>query len=50
MSSQAFRDYRVAGAPFLAVAAVDAVLTESVAWGMEQTLRSPCAAPCRAER
>ena len=38
MSTAAYRDYRVAGPPFLAVAAADAVLTESVAWGIEQTL------------
>ena len=40
MSSQAFRDYRVGGPPFLAVVRADAVLTESVAWGLEQTLRT----------
>ncbi len=40
MSSQAFRDYRVAGPPFLAVATADAVLTESVAWGIDQTLQA----------
>ncbi len=38
MSTPAYRDYGVAGAPFLSVATGDAVLTESVAWGMEQTL------------
>ncbi len=38
MSSPAFAHYRVSGPPFLAVAAADAVLTESVAWGLEQTL------------
>ena len=38
MSTPAYRDYLVAGPPFLAVAAADAVLTESVAWGIEQTL------------
>ena len=38
MSTPAYRDYRVAGPPFLAVAAGDAVLTEGVAWGIEQTL------------
>jgi hypothetical protein len=38
MSSQAFRDYGVAGPPFLVVATGAAVLTESVAWGIEQTL------------
>ncbi|MGO9857181.1 MAG: hypothetical protein ACLPYY_19335 [Acidimicrobiales bacterium] len=40
MSSRAFRDYRVGGPPFLAVVTADAVLTESVAWGLEQTLRT----------
>ena len=40
MSSAAFRDYRVGGPPFLAVVTEDAVLTESVAWGLEQTLRT----------
>ena len=44
MSSQAFRDYRVGGAPFLVLAAADAVLTEGVAWGLEQTLRTARAA------
>jgi hypothetical protein len=39
MSSPAFRHYRVSGPPFLVVAAADAVRTESVAWGVEQTLR-----------
>ena len=39
MSSEAFRDYRVGGPPFLAVAASDGVRTESVAWGLEQTLQ-----------
>ena len=38
MSSAAFRDYRVGGPPFLAVVTAHAVLTESVAWGLEQTL------------
>ncbi len=32
-------EYRVAGPPFLVVAAADAVLTESVAWGLDQTLQ-----------
>jgi hypothetical protein len=40
MSSQAYRDYRVAGPPFLAVADADAVRTESVAWGLEQTVQT----------
>ena len=44
LSSQAFRDYRVAGPPFLAVVSAEAVLTESVAWGLEQTLRTSLAA------
>ena len=39
MSSEAYRDYRVGGPPFLTVAAADGVRTESVAWGLEQTLR-----------
>jgi hypothetical protein len=40
MSSEAYRDYRVQGPPFLTVAAADGVRTESVAWGMEQTLQT----------
>jgi len=40
MSSEAYRDYRVAGPPFLSVAAADGVRTESVAWGVEQTLQT----------
>ena len=40
MSSEAYRDYRVSGPPFLAVAAADGVRTESVAWGLEQTLQT----------
>jgi hypothetical protein len=40
MSAAAFRDYRVGGPPFLVVAASDAVRTESVAWGVEQTLHT----------
>jgi hypothetical protein len=40
MSSQAYRDYRVQGPPFLTVAAADGVRTESVAWGVEQTLQT----------
>jgi hypothetical protein len=40
MSSSAFWDYRVGGPPFLAVVTADAVLAESVAWGLEQTLRT----------
>ena len=44
MSSPAFGHYRVVGPPFLAVAAADAVRTESVAWGLDQTLRIALAA------
>jgi hypothetical protein len=40
MSTPAYRDYRVGGPPFLTVVAPDGVRTESVAWGMEQTLRT----------
>ena len=40
MSSDAYRDYRVGGPPFLTVAAADGVRTESVAWGLEQTLQT----------
>jgi hypothetical protein len=40
MSSAAYRDYRVGGPPFLTVVASDGVRTESVAWGLEQTLRT----------
>ena len=40
MSSPAFGDYRVGGPPFLSVADADAVRTESVAWGLDQTLRT----------
>ncbi len=40
MSSDAFRDYRVGGPPFLTVAAADGVRTESVAWGLQQTLQT----------
>jgi hypothetical protein len=40
MSSEAFRGYRVGGPPFLSLAAADGVRTESVAWGLEQTLRT----------
>jgi hypothetical protein len=40
MSSEAYRDYRVGGPPFLSVAGADRVRTESVAWGVEQTLRT----------
>jgi len=44
MSTPAFRDYRVGGPPFLVVAAASAVLTESVAWGLDQTLQIALAA------
>ncbi len=39
MSTEAFGHYRVAGPPFLVVAGSESVRTESVAWGVEQTLR-----------
>jgi hypothetical protein len=38
MSTRAYRDYRVGGPPFLSLATADGVRTESVAWGVEQTL------------
>jgi hypothetical protein len=40
MSTQAFVDYRVAGAPFLVLATAAEVLTEGVAWGIEETARA----------
>jgi hypothetical protein len=40
MSSQAYRDYRVGGAPFLVVVAGPEVRTEGVAWGVEETGRA----------
>jgi hypothetical protein len=40
MSSQAYRDYRVVGPPFLAVVAHGAVRTEGVAWGIAETVRA----------
>jgi hypothetical protein len=40
MTSEAYHDYRVTGPPFLTVVAADGVRTESVAWGLEQTLRT----------
>lgn len=43
MSTPAFAHYRAA-APFLVVAAPHAVLAESVAWGVDETLRSALAA------
>jgi hypothetical protein len=39
MSSEAFGHYRVAGPPFVVLAGPERVRTESVAWGVEQTLR-----------
>ena len=36
-SDQAWRDYGVSGAPFFSLVAGDRVLTEGVAWGVEQT-------------
>ena len=39
MSSEAFGHYRVAGPPFLVLVRSASVRTESVAWGVEQTLR-----------
>jgi hypothetical protein len=43
MSETAFTDYRAA-APFLAVATPAAVLTEGVAWGVDETVRTARAA------
>jgi hypothetical protein len=40
MSSQAFRDYRVGGPPFLALVAGGEVRTEGVAWGIAETVRA----------
>ncbi len=40
MSSQAYRDYRVGGPPFLVLVTGDEVLTEGVAWGVEETARA----------
>lgn len=40
MSTPAFRDYRVGGAPFLVLVDGGAVLTEGVAWGIGETLRT----------
>jgi len=37
MSVQAYRDYRVGGPPFLVLVTGDKVLTEGVAWGVEET-------------
>ncbi len=43
MSTAAFAAYRAA-APFLVLATPDAVLTEGVAWGVDETLRTALAA------
>jgi hypothetical protein len=43
MSETAFGDYHAA-APFLALTTTDAVLTEGVAWGVDDTLRTARAA------
>jgi hypothetical protein len=40
MSSQAYRDYRVGGPPFLVVVAGGEVRTEGVAWGIAETSRA----------
>jgi len=40
MSSQAYRDYRVGGPPFLVVVTGHEVVTEAVAWGVEETGRA----------
>jgi hypothetical protein len=40
MSSPAYGDYRVGGAPFLAVVAGHEVRTEGVAWGVAETSRA----------
>jgi hypothetical protein len=40
MSTPAYRDYRVGGAPFLVVTDATTVRTEGVAWGIEETLRT----------
>jgi hypothetical protein len=40
MTSAAYGDYRVAGAPFLVVVAGGEVLTEGVAWGVAETART----------
>jgi hypothetical protein len=39
MSTAAFAAYRVGGPPFLVLVDAEAVRTESVAWGLDQTLR-----------
>ena len=40
MSSQAYLDYRVGGPPFLVLVTGHEVLTEGVAWGIEETARA----------
>jgi hypothetical protein len=40
MSSQAYLDYRVGGPPFLVLVTGHEVLTEGVAWGVEETARA----------
>ena len=40
MCSEAYRDYRVTGPPFLTVVAADGVRTEGVAWGVEETVQT----------
>ena len=40
ISSQAYRDYRVGGPPFLVVVTGHEVVTEGVAWGVEETGRA----------
>jgi len=39
MSTPAYRDYGVGGPPFLVVAKGGSVVTEGVAWGVDETLR-----------
>lgn len=40
MSTEAYDDYRVGGPPFLVLVTASAVLTEGVAWGIEETARA----------
>ena len=40
MSSEAYRDYRVTGPPFLTVVSADGVRTEGVAWGVEEPVQT----------
>jgi hypothetical protein len=40
MSTQAYLDYRVGGPPFLVLVTGHEVLTEGVAWGVEETARA----------